>query len=361
VSGARRSRRPADAAFLTTQPGWAFATLAELRATGVRDYVDLTHRDSTLVLPADALPAEPLLTPADAYGAVVVETRAAQTSSRWDATRALAEAVRRMEPNELQTRLRRWLPSDRRRASWSIGAEVWGDTQVQRRQLRELVAQALRSAFPRWREQPSGGAHFLVKADTRAALLGVQLYSNLGEDEPVSARPGTLRPHLACGLLTLAGCRSRAGAEPGGSVLDPFMGSGTILDAAARHYDADLLVGSDIDRGALRLARERLRGADAEVRVRHSSFDDLDPVDLPAGTRLVSNLPFGARFEQVPTDRLVRFLGRLAPRLSGIALLLGRDQAVEIAGSLQNPALRVKNVLVLGQPAAIAYWAQLRI
>lgn len=355
----RLAGRPAETAFLTTQPGWAFATLAELRAGGAREFVELAHRDSTLVVPAEALPDEVLLTPADVYGTV----QSAGARGEWDATRVLAGRVRRMEAREMREVVGRWSAAGSRRAAhrWSVGGEVWGDTQVQRRQLREVAAGAMRVAFPRWREEVSGGVRLLVKADTRAALLGVQQYSNLAETE--EGRPGTLREHLACGLLTLAGCRRLGGRAPGEAVLDPFMGSGTILEAAARRYGAELCLGTEIDRAALRLARERLRGVGAETRLCHASFDDLDPADVPEGTRLVSNLPFGTRFEQVPTVRLARFLADLAPRLAGMALLMGRDQAVEVAGALRPSGIgvRVKNVIVLGQPAAIAFWPQLRI
>jgi hypothetical protein len=50
-TGHRTGQEPPAALFFTTQPGWAFATLAELRALGVRERAELWHRDSTLVLP----------------------------------------------------------------------------------------------------------------------------------------------------------------------------------------------------------------------------------------------------------------------------------------------------------------------
>ncbi len=46
---------------LTTQPGWAFATLVELRGHGVRGQVPFYHRDSSLVASAGSS----LVTPAE--------------------------------------------------------------------------------------------------------------------------------------------------------------------------------------------------------------------------------------------------------------------------------------------------------
>ncbi len=57
--------------FLTTQPGWAFATLWELRGLGVADRVAFHHRDSSLLTPAvEGLDSERLLTPAAVHGSL---------------------------------------------------------------------------------------------------------------------------------------------------------------------------------------------------------------------------------------------------------------------------------------------------
>src|SRR5436190_22013995 len=78
--------RVAEQVLLTTQPGWAFATLRELRARGLRSHVAFHHRDSSLVATAhEALVAQPLLTPEDVYGLVV----AAEGPARFDATERL--------------------------------------------------------------------------------------------------------------------------------------------------------------------------------------------------------------------------------------------------------------------------------
>ena len=54
----------AEELFLITQPGWAFATLAELHSWGVAGYVSFRHRDSSLNL-LDGTPPSPVISPAD--------------------------------------------------------------------------------------------------------------------------------------------------------------------------------------------------------------------------------------------------------------------------------------------------------
>jgi hypothetical protein len=283
----------------------------------------------------------PLATPAEAYGCLL----AAQATPRGDATAALAADLARVAPARVAQEVQVWLGGPApRRAAYSIGVEVWGDTALHRRALGELAQAALERAFPRWEYVSSGGVRLLCKADTRAAFVGVQLYSNVAHDTPPDkGRHGALREHLACGLLALAGVVS------GDVVLDPFMGTGSILAAAAR-LGAEGCIGAEPDGQAYRLARRRVRAP--VTRLLHGSFEELDVAALPGGLRLVSNLPFGVQFAPVPSARLLRFLERLEPQVSGAALLMARRQAAEIAPAL---GLRVKHVLVLGQPAAIAY------
>jgi hypothetical protein len=128
------------------------------------------------------------------------------------------------------------------------------------------------------------------------------------------------------------------------------MGTGTILRAAGRDFGARALAGAEVDAAAYRLARRALAGIQA--RLVAGSFEQLDVAALPPFVKLVSNLPFGVQFAPVPTPRLLRFLRALLPRLAGVALLMGREQARDVAPAI---GLRAKHVLVLGQPAAIVY------
>ncbi|MBI3971527.1 MAG: hypothetical protein HY332_09580 [Chloroflexi bacterium] len=336
--------------FLTTQPGWAFASLAEIRARGIREYAGLYHRDSSLVvsvrpaLLADVLD-DPLVTPADVFGCLAM----AEGRRERDATAALA---RQLQPKLLRDQVHGWLerlrrpgqPSPTRLHHFSVGSEVWGDTSVHRKTLAETAAAAFRQALPNWSQRTSGGVRLLCKADRQVAILGVQLYSNLSRRD--DGRPGALREHLACGLLTVARVR------PQDAVFDPFMGTGTILAAAQRHFGVQVCIGAEIDSAAYRTAHQRIEAPG--TRLYRESFDAIDLDRLPGRLTLVSNLPFGVHYAQIPPQRLVGFVRRLHDRLGGVALLTPREQAGDLARAFQ---VRAKNVLVLGQPAAIVYAA----
>jgi predicted RNA methylase len=350
--------RVADGLFLTTQPGWAFATLAEVRARGLPGHVPFWHRDSSLVVSAVDTrlsdESDDLATPAGVYGLVV----GAAGTPREDATRRLR---RRLEPEAVKRRVLRWLPQIRptpgaggpgvRARRYSVESEVWGETALHRHTLADLVREAVTHAFPRWSAAPTGGVRFLCKADPQMASLGLQLYSNLSQEDDLRPgrmsqrhRPGTLRNHLACALLTLAG------VTPGDAVLDPFMGTGTILRAAWERFGVSTCIGAEIDPAAYRVAQRNVRAPDPRLHSR--SFDELDVTALPRSIALVSNLPFGRQFAPVPTTRLLAFLVALDAQTRSVALLMGREQAQRVAPALR---LRARNVLVLGQPAAIVY------
>ncbi len=324
--------------FLTTQPGWAFATLRELRGIGVADRVAFHHRDSSLLTPAvEGLDSVRLLTPAGVHGSLAEFA----PSGRLDAA---GELARRLDSGRLKASILRWLPLAEGTASrrFSVTTELYGRTSIRRDALHRVVSRAVAAAFPRWRISQREGLKLVCKADAEKAILGLQLYSNLGGEQ--DGRPGVLRGHLACGLLTVAGVGS------GDSVFDPFMGTGTILEMAADVYGAAPVIGLEVDADAYRAACMRLAGRRATLV--NAPFEDFDYASLPAGSRFVSNLPFGVRFAQVRTAALLRLIRR--PELSGspAAILLARQQADRIA---PETGMRRKNVLVLGQPASILY------
>ncbi|MDE0447212.1 MAG: hypothetical protein OXH96_11110 [Spirochaetaceae bacterium] len=158
-------------------------------------------------------------------------------------------------------------------------------------------------------------------------------------------RAGSLRGHLAASLLTMAG------AAPGTTVFDPFMGTGTILNVAARRFGAASCYGLEVAPEAFQVARQRLADRRClllfNIRFEHFALDR-----LPEGARLVSNLPFGHRFARTPTRPLVELIDSPAFADSRVALLMSREQAGEVVAATR---LRARNVLVLGQPAAVVY------
>ena len=324
--------------FLTTQPGWAFATLRELRGLGVSGRVAFHHRDSSLITPpVKDLDSARLFTSAGVHGCLAEFTPAGRVD-------AVGELARRLHSGRLKEAILRWLPLAEKTASrrFSVSTELYGRTSMRRDALHRRVSRTVAAAFPRWRLSRREGVQLVCKADAEKAVLGLQLYSNLGGEQ--DGRPGALRSHLACGLLTVAG------VEVGDSVFDPFMGSGTILDMAANVYGAGLAVGLEVDGDAYHAARARLAGRKSTLV--NAPFEDFDYGALPAGSRLVSNVPFGVRFTQVRTAALLRLIRRPELSRSPTALLLSRDQASPVAA---ETGMRRKNVLVLGQPASILY------
>ena len=321
--------------YLTTQPGWTMASSWELRTRGIDGQVTSCHRDSTL-LAAVPLPHDQLLTPAAVFGCLL---RADATGTE-DATVGLA---RRLESRALKATALRWLTHVKgpRRRSYCILSELHGQTASTRKTLATAVGMALHHVFPHWKLTAADGLRFACTADPQTALLGLQLYTNLSRH--TEGREGTLRDHLACGLLVMAR------VQPQDVVLDPFMGTGTILRMAATRFKVRHCIGLEIDPGAYALAQEQLAGTTA--RLVQGSFEHMHRARVPKRVKVVSNLPFGIKFPRIPTASLVQFLfEELDPE--AVSLLMSRDQAKTFR---TIGGLAVKNVLVLGQPASIVY------
>ena len=270
---------------------------------------------STTVTPRCSLPRSKGSNPSGCSHPAIVHGSLAEfaPSGRLDAA---GELARRLDSDRLKASVLQWLPLAERTASrrFSITTELYGRTSIRRDALDRAVNRAAAAAFPRWRRSQRDGVRLVCKADAEKAVLGLQLYSNLGDGQ--EGQPGALRPHLACGLLTVAG------VEGGNTVFDPFMGTGTILGMAADRYGAALGIGIEVDADAYRAALTRLAGR--RTTLVNAPFEDFDYASLPAGSRLVSNVPFGVRFAQVRTAALLRLIRR--PELSGspAALLLSR-------------------------------------
>jgi predicted RNA methylase len=323
---------------LTTQPGWAFATLAEFRAMEFNDYVEFHHRDSTIVLTdGSGLDPDLLDTPAEVHGQVLV----ASANGKADATQQLVGLLR---PARMKQAVLDWLPMVKgtRPRRYSVVCEALGQTAVRRPALAQAIDEGVRAALPNWRRSSDSAVRIFCKADPFFAFVGVQIHTNLQGDD--SRLPGSLRRHLASGLLQLAG------VDEDSTVLDPFMGGGTILDAAMRIYGAERAIGIEVDVAAYAIAERRL--ANASVSLLASSFDELDLGLIDLKTKLVTNVPFGVQFERVETARLIDFLRKCSQAGATITALTSREQGSEVSRALR---LQRKNVIVLGQPASILY------
>ncbi len=330
-------RSTKDSYLITTQPGWAFTTLRELRDLGIDDHISFHHRDSSMLCHDRAeLKNNRLVTPATVFGILA-------QSGPFRKTDPTENLINRLKLTDLKTGILNWISmadgSTHRR--FSITTELYGKSSVRRDSLQQHLESIITSAFPRW-HQRSDGVRIICKSDTDMAVLGIQLYTNLTGNQ--DGLPGSIRQHIANGLLTIAG------VTKGDTVVDPFMGSGTILKAARNNFYIDMGIGLEIDLDAFTVATGNIAGKGFELY--NISFEDIPYSSLPEGYKLVSNVPFGVRFQQIQTPALLKFLKLVKPRVGSIALLISRDQAREIKAKTR---LKLKNVLVLGQPASILH------
>lgn len=319
--------------------------IAELRAAGVPGQFPVWHRGSSVVVRetghGSAEAVHGLATPATVHR-ILMEAHADSRGDVLDSVLAALRAASRSGAfkDAVIAALHRGGGRGLRR--YSVATEIYGRMAVNRGQLAGAIDAAVKAAFPRWRRAPEAGARLLCKADPEYAVLALQTATNLSADQGL--RAGSLRDHLAASLLTLAG------TAPGCTVFDPFMGTGTILQVAARRFGAASGYGLEQSRQAFQVARQRL--ADRRCRLFNTRFEHFALDRLPAGARLVSNIPFGRRFARTPTPPLVELIESPAFAGGRVALLMSREQAGEVATGTR---LRARNVLVLGQRAAIVY------
>jgi precorrin-6B methylase 2 len=169
---------------------------------------------------------------------------------------------------------------------------------------------------------------------------------------PGREREGSLPPVVGAAMVFAA--------KPGTNevILDPVMGTGTILAEAAAMAPDAALIGSDIDREAVETARRNLaRVKNAKVFQRDSTNAPFERSDL---TLTIGNLPFGKQHKSAGGNRalyealLRRSLAHAASNWRAV-LLTSDDEALEGAvGAIDGLACtRVAGIKVRGQPATI--------
>ena len=167
-----------------------------------------------------------------------------------------------------------------------------------------------------------------------------------------SEREGSL-PAVAASAMVFA-------AKPGGTevIWDPVMGSGTLLNEAQQMLPDARLIGSDIDAGAVRLAKQRLRKTN-RVRILHT---DLERVRFEeAITLTLANLPFGKQFKPESGTRalyeavLRHSLRSAAENWRGCLLTSDTDALKAAVASIGGLAIdEVAVVVVRGMQATIS-------
>lgn len=169
--------------------------------------------------------------------------------------------------------------------TFRVIARVLQERSFLRTELRRQVMDAIQRDRPKWK--PADPAQLEVwiseyKLGRFVAGLRLTDASMRQHDGRTVERLGALRPTVASAMVQLAG-------EPGGVLLDPCCGSGTILrEATLQGWTAR---GFDIDPEAIQISRENAADAVADV-------GDVRDMDLRDGTMsaCVSNLPFGKQY-----------------------------------------------------------------
>jgi tRNA G10 N-methylase Trm11 len=141
-------------------------------------------------------------------------------------------------------------------------------------------------------------------------------------------------------------------------ILDPVMGTGTILAEAAQMAPGAQLIGSDLDPAAVAIARKSLvdlRGA--RLVHRDSTRADLDGPDL---TLTLANLPFGKQHKSSYGNRalyeaiLRRSLERAAQNWRAVLLTSDEESLQSAVSAIGGLALsKVADNRVRGQAATI--------
>jgi 23S rRNA G2445 N2-methylase RlmL len=209
-------------------------------------------------------------------------------ASRTGASGPGAVAALAWPPDGVQRALSVWADEVRPLSgsmSFRVIARVLGESRFLRTDLRQAMTVAVGRDKPRWRTADPAQLEIWISewhdgqyvAGLR--LSGAQMRQHGGRG---AERPGALRPTVAAAMVQLAG-------PPGGVLLDPCCGAGTILaEALAAGWKAE---GTDIDSGAIEAATVNAPRA----RVQLGDARELLLPDDSVGA-CVSNVPFGRQF-----------------------------------------------------------------
>ncbi len=233
----------------------------------------------------------------------------------------------------------------RQRATFRVVARVLQERSFLRTDLRRQLTAAIQRQQPWWLAADPAEIEVWVveyrpgKIVTGLRVSDARMRQHDGRDVE---RTGALRPTVAAAMVRLAG-------QPGGTLLDPCCGSGTILLEAARAgWQAE---GIDIDPGAVRVSRKNAPG----IQVRQGDARQL-PFGDSSVQACVSNLPFGKQYavQQDMRAWLRAVLSEVArvTRPGGRAVLLAPGIPADLVPDDLRPASRVP-IRLLGTKTTI--------
>jgi SAM-dependent methyltransferase len=199
-------------------------------------------------------------------------------------------AQRVWRPQRVERALAAWSRENRgpaRPVTYRVIARVLQERSFLRSDLRRALTTAIGKDKPAWKvTDPARLEVWISEYQPGRLVAGLRLSARRmrQHDGREVERPGALRPTVAAMMVSLAG-------EPGGTLLDPCCGAGTILAEATATGWPEVL-GGDIDPGAVRAAQRNAPGAVVTPA-------DARRTGLPGEsvTAVVSNLPFGQQYE----------------------------------------------------------------
>ena len=343
VAGQEIVERLDGARIIETRRGWVILSYAGDAA----DLLDLRTVEDVFVLlfrTADL--------PSHRGGAIPLLTRMARNSRYWD---------------QAMTRFHQAKRRSVKRVTFRIVAQMTGKHGFRRQEVRDAVLAGIQGRWSRWKPV-ADDAHIEVWASVigKWALVAIRLSDRKMRHRTYKDqhRPASLRPTLAAPMVYL----SRP--QPKDRFCDPMCGAGTILTERALAGPCRLLLGGDIDPGALYATQANL------LRVSPGWFRgsgrlgggyivhhwDARALPLQAGSMdvVVSNLPFGEQMGSHADNPALygQFFQQLARILvpGGCAVLLTSEKELMRRLIDDYPSLRRERqvlVGVLGQAARI--------
>lgn len=259
-------------------------------------------------------------------------------------------AGRIWRPERVERALSTWAEQVRplgRAMTYRVIVRVLQEKSFLRTELRREFIRAIARDRPRWKTADPAQVEIWVceyapgKIVTGLRLSTASMRQHGGR---AAERSGALRPAVAAAMVRLAGA-------PGGVLLDPCCGSGTILHEAL--IEGWQPRGLDIDSDAVATARRNVPDA---------AIDQGDALSLAipkaSARACVSNLPFGAQYKIKgdPEEWVRGVLGEMTrvTQPGGRVIVLVPNVARDSVPATLTPAGRTP-IRLLGQPTTI--WA----
>jgi 23S rRNA G2445 N2-methylase RlmL len=343
VAGQEIVDRLDGARIIETRRGWVI-----LSYTGdASDLLDLRTTEDVFVLLFRTTKL-----PSQRSGAIPLLTRMARNSRYWDVALTRFQQTRRHSV---------------KRVTFRVVAQMTGKHGYRRQEVRDAVLGGIQDRWNRWKPV-ADDAHMEVWTPVVGtwALVAIRLSDRKMRHRTYKDqhRPASLRPTLAAAMVYLSRPR------PGDRFCDPMCGTGTILAERALAGPCRLLLGGDVDPGALQAARANLSRVSPEWSGRGGHLGggyivhhwDARALPIHTGSMdvVVSNLPFGEQMGSHADNPALydRFFHQVARILvpGGCAVLLTSEKELMrrlITNYLTLRRERQVLVGVLGQAARI--------